>query len=70
MGDGDDGFVKPNVEVCNKMKTIYRDILGIERGIIVHGCNGYGVMGAGLAAQVKRRYPSVITVIYSNKFLT
>jgi len=33
------------------------DILTVERGIIVHGCNARGVMGSGLARQVKARWP-------------
>jgi len=33
------------------------DILTVERGIIVHGCNARGVMGSGLAKQVKEKWP-------------
>ena len=33
------------------------DILSVQSGIIVHGCNAQGMMGAGLALQVRRKYP-------------
>lgn len=34
-------------------------MLQMERGILVHGCNAQGVMGSGIAAQIRFRYPSV-----------
>ena len=34
------------------------DILSAQKGIIVHGCNARGVMGSGLAKQVKERWPA------------
>jgi O-acetyl-ADP-ribose deacetylase (regulator of RNase III) len=39
------------------MKRIKKDILTVEHGIICHQVNAKGVMGAGLAAQVKLRFP-------------
>ena len=33
------------------------DVLNVERGIVVHGCNAQGVMGSGIARSVKDRYP-------------
>jgi O-acetyl-ADP-ribose deacetylase (regulator of RNase III) len=33
------------------------DILQNKKGVIIHGCNSDGVMGAGLAAQVQYQYP-------------
>jgi len=33
------------------------DVLNVPEGIIVHGCNCLGVMGAGVALQVKSRFP-------------
>lgn len=33
------------------------NILSVTEGIIVHGCNARGVMGSGLAKQVKDLYP-------------
>ena len=35
------------------------NILSIERGLIVHQCNCRGVMGAGLAKQIKEKWPIV-----------
>ena len=39
------------------MKRIKKDILTVEFGIICHQVNARGVMGAGLAAQVKSQFP-------------
>lgn len=41
------------------MQSRKGDLLAIENGILVHGCNCHGVMGAGVAAAVRRKYPSV-----------
>jgi O-acetyl-ADP-ribose deacetylase (regulator of RNase III) len=35
------------------------NILSVSRGIIVHGCNAQGVMGSGVAAQIRSLYPDV-----------
>ena len=42
---------------CFPMKRIKKDILTVEFGIICHQVNARGVMGAGLAAQVKTQFP-------------
>jgi len=39
------------------MKIVVSDLLDIEHGMIVHGCNAQGVMGAGVADQIRRKYP-------------
>lgn len=44
------------------LKILHQDILDIESGIICHFCNTEGVMGAGLALQVKQRYPKAFEV--------
>jgi O-acetyl-ADP-ribose deacetylase (regulator of RNase III) len=41
------------------VKEIVGDLLAIERGIIVHGCNCQGVMGSGVAFLVKQKFPKV-----------
>lgn len=33
------------------------DLLAVQRGIVVHGCNAQGVMGSGVAAAIRTRYP-------------
>lgn len=38
------------------------DILTNASGIIVHGCNAQGVMGSGLAKQIKEKYPTAFNV--------
>lgn len=35
------------------------DILSVQRGVICHQVNCMGIMGAGLAKQVKRKFPEV-----------
>jgi len=40
-------------------KIIFGDILDIKKGIIVHQVNCQGVMGAGLAKQIKEKWPDI-----------
>jgi O-acetyl-ADP-ribose deacetylase (regulator of RNase III) len=40
-------------------KTILKDILTVQSGIIAHQVNMQGVMSSGLALQIKRKYPKV-----------
>jgi O-acetyl-ADP-ribose deacetylase (regulator of RNase III) len=35
----------------------FGSILTVDNGIIVHGCNAQGVMGAGVALQIKNKWP-------------
>jgi O-acetyl-ADP-ribose deacetylase (regulator of RNase III) len=37
----------------------YGNLLNVESGIVVQGCNCQGVMGSGLAKSIKDRWPSV-----------
>jgi len=32
-------------------------INSVEEGIIIHGCNAQGVMGSGIALQIRNKYP-------------
>ena len=42
------------------MKLIkFGDILSVNEGIIVQGCNAQGVMGSGLAKAIREKYPEV-----------
>lgn len=41
------------------MKIIDKDILTISEGIIGHQVNCKGIMGCGLALQIKKQYPKV-----------
>lgn len=41
------------------IKIIEGDVLNAQEGIIGHQVNCYGIMGAGLAKQIKVRYPNV-----------
>lgn len=41
------------------MNIIEQDILEIEKGIVCHQVNCKGVMGAGLALQIRRKYPQL-----------
>lgn len=35
------------------------NLLDVTEGIIAHGCNAQGVMGSGVAKQLRAKYPSV-----------
>lgn len=39
------------------IETRYGNALDVQTGIIVHGCNCQGVMGAGIALEIKNRFP-------------
>lgn len=41
------------------MKIIYRkgDLLESDLKVILHGCNAQGIMGSGIAKQIRERYP-------------
>lgn len=39
------------------IKVVHGDVLKVERGIILHGCNAQGVMGSGIAKQIKEQFP-------------
>ena len=41
----------------NDLKEVKGDLLSVKRGIIVHGCNAQGIMGGGVAALIKRKWP-------------
>lgn len=41
------------------MKIIQKDILTVEEGIVVQSVNCQGVMGSGLAKQIRDKYPQV-----------
>lgn len=43
------------------LKTIKKNILDVTSGIICHQVNCQGVMGSGLAKQLKDKWPSVFT---------
>ena len=38
-------------------------------GVIVHGCNSHGVMGSGVAKQIKKTWPAVYEN-YNNRYLS
>jgi O-acetyl-ADP-ribose deacetylase (regulator of RNase III) len=37
----------------------FGDVLAQPEGIILHGCNSLGIMGSGIALQIKEQYPEV-----------
>lgn len=41
------------------IKVANLDLLSINEGIVVHGCNAQGVMGAGIAKQFRDKYPEM-----------
>ena len=38
------------------------DLLGATQRVIIHGCNAQGVMGSGVARQIRQRWPNVYEV--------
>lgn len=41
------------------MKCVeFGNILSVQSGLIVHGCNAQGVMGGGVALAIKTKYPA------------
>jgi len=52
----------PNYSLGANYIKLNGDTLSPETGIIVHGCNCQGVMGAGIAAQVRSRYPAAYEI--------
>jgi O-acetyl-ADP-ribose deacetylase (regulator of RNase III) len=43
------------------MITKHGNILSVKEGIIAHQCNAQGVMGSGIAKQIKALYPDAYT---------
>lgn len=41
------------------IKYVNGDLLDVNEGVIIHGCNAQGVMGSGVALAVKHKYPKV-----------
>lgn len=48
------------------MNIVRGDLLLETEGIIVHGCNAQGVMGAGFAKSIKNKYPQVYNDYHSH----
>ena len=42
-----------------KIKYVKGDVTAAEETIIAHGCNAQGVMGSGVAAIIRKKYPQV-----------
>lgn len=49
------------------MKIINQDILDVEHGILAHSVNCLGVMGSGLAKQIRDKWPRIYQV-YRHKY--
>lgn len=44
-----------------KLNVKQGDLLAVNTGCIIHGCNAQGVMGAGVALAFKNKYPAAYT---------
>lgn len=44
------------------IETRYGNALDVTTGLIVHGCNCQGVMGAGIAWEIKNRFPEAFHI--------
>jgi O-acetyl-ADP-ribose deacetylase (regulator of RNase III) len=49
------------------IKVHVGDLLSVQRGLIVHGCNAQGVMGSGVAKAIRDKYPAAYYK-YQNRF--
>ncbi len=51
------------------MKIIYKkgNLITASENIIIHGCNNRGVMGSGVAREIRREFPETY-MIYKNLF--
>lgn len=51
------------------MKIIYKqgDLLACTEDVIVHGCNAQGVMGSGVAALIRKKYPNAARAYFNMK---
>lgn len=41
------------------IQTVEGNVLNVDTGVIIHGCNAQGVMGGGIALEIKNRFPEV-----------
>lgn len=41
--------------------------LGVDKGIIAHGCNALGFMGAGFALKIRQRFPAAFAAYKSQE---
>lgn len=48
------------------IQHVVGNLFDVKHGFIVHGCNAQGVMGSGVAAQVKFLYPGAYDVYKSS----
>lgn len=48
--------------------TKYGDLLE-AKGVIVHGCNAHGVMGSGVAKQIKAKWPEAYRLYYTRTYM-
>lgn len=46
----------------SKFTTVEGDLLSAAKGVIIHGCNDKGVMGSGVAAGIRARFPGAYEV--------
>jgi len=46
------------------IKYVTGDLLGATQKVIIHGCNAQGVMGSGVARQIRARWPNVYEVYH------
>ncbi len=44
-----------------QIKYVKQNIVDVQKGVIAHGCNYVGVMGAGVAAAIRNAHPEAFT---------
>lgn len=50
-----------------KIKYVKGDVTAAKETIIAHGCNAQGVMGSGVAAIIRKKYPEAYTAYMASK---
>lgn len=50
--------------IPSMIRYVTGDLLGANQKVIVHGCNNRGVMGSGVARQIREKWPNVYEVYH------
>lgn len=61
LNHNDDWFTKWDERDIGNVQFAKADIRNVKRGIICHGVNTHGVMGAGVALVLRLKWPSIMT---------
>lgn len=63
-------FVNKALKNLGRIEYRKGNLLDVKEGVIIHGCNLQGVMGAGVAKAIKEKYPKCFDEYKKYLFLT